>query len=243
MVETRRNARRQEGAAAEEAGAGNGAADEENPEEDEEQEEKEEDVVAELLRNTLERVSELDKELKEERLARQRLEARVTSVENRPAEANRPSGTPMWWAWKALTHIGEEFFQLLEAPWKEEKLKYFLLSGESLLDLAPPLRERYNLCRRSPVTREAYASLVLTLHQPPDVLPAVCRSVLVELLALYLVSRDSVSPLTVRQYLVLGTCERARAKTITEKALDNAPESRITMALEGLLRDTDVLKD
>jgi regulator of replication initiation timing len=145
------------------------------------------------------------------------------------------------WSWKGFSHIGEELFDILADPRRNAQFRAFMHEPLDLLAGCPPLESRYGVIRASPLTRSAYTKVRDSIEGKGEVdwSDDLIALTLRELVAIFFVARDAMSPVSLRIYLSVAASGADRARTlpeasfrkatidsaVTRSALSNAPTS------------------
>jgi hypothetical protein len=127
------------------------------------------------------------------------------------------------WAWREVSQIGEEFFDLLEKPFKKSAFVEFVKNAEVTSGIAeiPPLEDRYRLIKGSPETRGFYEKVLTAIKKENSdgLTELYVREILSGLAGMFMVlSADGMCALSLGQFLALGKTSRERARGYPEKS-------------------------
>ena len=138
------------------------------------------------------------------------------------------------YTWAEMKVTGDELFDCIERPHLVPDFKLFADEGDRVRNLheVPPFLHRVRLLMTHDATKDAFttlrASLGTGIAPPPE-----CRTVLIELAALYVATNpDGLCPVPLRALLAQGKTSRERARGRTEASLSEATvESIISLSL------------
>ena len=186
-------------------------------------------------------------------------------VEAGPRAAQTASSGPgglSKWAWKTFSHVGEEFFKILQDPRSNDRFRAFVRRPEDTVVGFHPIENRLRVLRGDGLTMAAFIKIEAAVRDDKDILigealeDGLCRRVLHELVAIWCVSRDEFSPVMLRVYLAAAGMGLERARTLPEDSFKNRVPSIMTQAAlvaargaswcqgisdEGILSGEDVL--
>jgi hypothetical protein len=157
-----------------------------------------------------------------------------------PSDAERTTLSHRW-AWREVSQIGEEFFDLLEKPFKKSVFVEFVKNAEVTSGIAeiPPLEARYRLIKGSPETRGFYEKVLTAIKKENSdgLTELYVREILSELAGMFMVlSADGMCPLTLGQFLALGKTSRERARGYPEKSYTDHQKGTQTLMVGMLMR-------
>jgi hypothetical protein len=126
------------------------------------------------------------------------------------------------WMVKNYRYDGERFLELLRKPKDHPSFVSFVQHGHANLHLCPPFHHRYQTIVTSHGSNRGYGYLsTFFADKEATIVPDAAYDVLVEMAALYMVSKDNHSAAALGTYLCIGYMRNEeRARGATEAALD-----------------------
>jgi hypothetical protein len=171
------------------------------------------------------------------------LKKRLAVLEGKPSRSSDAERTTIShrWAWREVSQIGEEFFDLLEKPFTKSVFVEFVKNAEVTSGIAeiPPLEARYRLIKGSPETRGFYEKVLTAIKKENSegLTERYVREILSELAGMFMVlSADGMCPLTLGQFLALGKTSRERARGYPEKSYTEHQKGAQTLMVGMLMR-------
>lgn len=128
------------------------------------------------------------------------------------------------YVWKALSASGHLFFLAITTPLKVAPFREFV-DGFVDMESAPPVEYRLKMVKTAHGTDYTMTVDAIRANREIDWTSTGVKAVLVELAALWSVTRNIFSPVTLRVYLYLGQTEESLAKASPESALKDLPLS------------------